>query len=98
MKVKWTKEAREQLKEILRFYIKRNQSVNYGIRLKHGVYKLVKHFQKNPCYGEQIGDDENIRRVSFGHFVIIYETRPNAIEIFSFRDGRRIEESCEELE
>ena len=92
MKVKWTKEAREQLKAILRFYIKRNQSAGYGIRLKQSVYKLVKHFQKNPCFGEQIGDDESIRRVSFGHFVIIYDTKPNAIEIFSFRDGRRDDE------
>jgi len=92
MKVKWTKEAREQLKEILRFYTKRNQSASYSLRLKHGVYKLVKYFRWSPYYGEQVGDDENIRRVSYGNFVILYEIKPKAVEIYSIRDGRRDEE------
>jgi len=89
MNVKWTKEAREQLKEVLRFYTKRNQSASYSVRLKHGVYSLVKHFRRSPYFGEQVGDDENIRRVSYGNFVILYEIKPKAVEIYSFRDGRR---------
>ena len=92
MKVKWTKEAREQLKEILRFYTKRNQSASYSTRLKRSIDKLVKYFQWSPYYGEQLGEDERIRRVSHGHFVIIYEIKPDAVEIFSVRDGRRDEE------
>ena len=92
MKVKWTKEAREQLKEILRFYTKRNPSANYSIRLKHEVYELVKHFQRSPYFGEQVGDNEGIRRVSYGNFVILYEIKPKAVEIYSIRDGRRNEE------
>ena len=92
MKVKWTKEAREQFKEILRFYTKRNQSAIYSIRLKHGVYELVKHFQRSPYFGEQVGDNENIRRVSYGNFVILYEIKPKAVEIYSIRDGRRDDE------
>ena len=84
MKVKWTKEAREQLKEILRFYTKRNQSANYSTRLRQGITQLVKYFRWSPYYGEQLGDDERIRRVSYGNFVIIYEIKPDAIEIFSF--------------
>lgn len=70
MKVKWTKEARLQFREILRFYTKRNQSTSYSIRLKHGMFALVAHFRKSPYFGEQLGESESIRRVSFGRFVI----------------------------
>jgi len=89
MKVKWTKEAREQFKEILRYYTKRNRSASYSTRLKRDVYELVKYFRGSPYYGTRVGDNENVRRVSFGNFVILYEVKPKAVEIYSIRDGRR---------
>ena len=90
MKVKWSLVAKEQLREITRFYNKRNGSPCYGNRLKSHIRRIVRYIKVSPLYGEYL-EIENKRRVCIEYFELIYEVKEDegVVEISSFRDARR---------
>jgi toxin YoeB len=87
MKIDWTQHAKLQLKEILTFYTKRNQSNAYSKKLRQNVNETIGIIRCNPFFGELIPD--NCRQVSIGNFVLVYQIQDNLIQILSFRDGRQ---------
>ena len=89
MNVKWSDVAQLQLKEILLFYTKRNGSNQYSKKLKKKVNELVKHFRRNPEFGELLPQESNCRRVCIEYFEILYTVEQDYLEIASFRDARR---------
>lgn len=88
MKVKWTQDAQEQFRKILRFYNRRNASVRYSNRLQKEIRALVKCLQMSPEFGEYL-DREDRRRVCIEYFELLYVIKPECVEIVCFRDARR---------
>ena len=88
MKVKWSLAAKEQLREIIRFYNKRNRSPRYGNRLKSSIRQITRYISTSPMYGEYL-ELEGKRRVCIEYFELLYEVKDGFIEISSFRDARR---------
>jgi len=92
MKIEWSPSAKLQLREILKFYTRRNGSPSYSKRLKKEFWRILRIIRENQYFGEQLPGHENRRRFSVGNFVMIYEFENNIARICSIRDGRRDEE------
>jgi toxin YoeB len=87
MKIDWSPQVKLQLKEILQYYMKRNQSNAYSKKLRREVRESVGSIRRNPFFGQSIS--YNRRRLIIGNFVLVYQIRNDMIQILSFRDGRQ---------
>ena len=92
MKIEWSPSAKSQLREILKFYTRRNGSPSYSQRLKKEIWKVMRILRTNQHFGEQLQGLNNRRRVSIGNFVLIYDFNNVLVRIHSIRDGRRDDE------
>ncbi len=87
-KVIWTKNAELLFKEILNFYIERNQNKTYSKKLLQKVKSLTKKLSKFPFLGLEI-ETTNYREVIFDHYSIIYSITETEIVIKLIWDQRR---------
>lgn len=87
----WSPQARDQWKEILRFYTKRNGSVDYSRQLNKKLLAVLRLLCRWPEIGEAT-DGENYRRQVVGKFAVYYWINDTEIEVAEIRDGRRDEE------
>jgi plasmid stabilization system protein ParE len=84
----WTKRAEDELKNVLEFYIERNQSNYYSLKLIEEVEKVTKLISSFPLMG-RISNNGKTRVLVKNKFLIFYEVYTNAIAIMSFWDGRQ---------
>ncbi|MBS1682242.1 MAG: type II toxin-antitoxin system RelE/ParE family toxin [Bacteroidetes bacterium] len=84
----WSKRAESELKQVLNFYIERNKSKKYSLKLLDEVEKMVGLLTSFPYIG-RISDNGITRVVVKEKFLIFYEIYINAILIVSFWDGRQ---------
>ena len=87
-KIDWSIEARLDLIDILDFYIKRNGSANYSIKLNAKINKSIRLLSKNPLIGKQT-DYTSVRTLVTGDYQIIYEIFNQLILIIMIWDCRR---------
>lgn len=87
----WSPQAREQWKEILRFYTKRNGSADYSRILNKKLLAMLRMVCRWPEVGEAT-DNENYRRQVVEKFAVYYWINGLEIEVAEIRDGRRDEE------
>jgi plasmid stabilization system protein ParE len=87
-KIEWSVDARLDLFDILEFFLKRNGSSAYSIRLNKSINKNIQHLSKNPFLGIQT-DYESVRTLISGEFQIIYEIIEDTILIIMVWDLRR---------
>jgi toxin YoeB len=87
-KVDWSIEARLDLIDILDFYIKRNKSNVYSIKLNAKLNKSIKLLSKNPFLGTPT-DYDSLRALITGDYQIIYEIFDQLILIIMIWDCRR---------
>jgi plasmid stabilization system protein ParE len=88
-KLTWSPAAREQWKEILRFYTKRNGSAAYSRRLNKKLLAVLRMVQRWPHIGEATDGDKNYRRQVVAYYAVFYRITDNGIEVAEIRDGRR---------
>jgi len=74
--------------DILEFFLKRNGSSSYSIKLNKSINKNIQHLSKNPFLGVQT-DYESVRALILGEFQIIYEIIEDTILIVMVWDLRR---------
>jgi plasmid stabilization system protein ParE len=87
-KIVWSIEARLDLIDILDFYIKRNKSNIYSIKLNAKINKSIKLLSKNPFLGLPT-DFDSVRAIITGDYQIIYEVFDQIILIVMIWDCRR---------
>ena len=90
MVVVWTPKAKEELKEILVYWKKRNKSNTFSLKLNPEAQKVVKSLIDNPYIWHIEEGYEDVRSVLvFYNYSIFYRVENNIIRILSFWDNRR---------
>ena len=92
-KLTWSPVAQEQWKEILRFYTKRNGSVDYSRRLNKKLLAMFRMIRLWPEIGEETDGVRNYRRHVVEYYAVYYCITNDEIKIAEIRDGRRDEEN-----
>jgi len=87
-KIDWSIEAKSDLIDILDYYIKRNKSNSYSIKLNAKINKSIKLLSKNPFLGIPT-DYDSVRALITGDYQIIYEIFGQLILIIMIWDCRR---------
>jgi toxin YoeB len=88
VKIEWSVDARLDLFDILEFYLERNGSPTYSIKLNRSINKNIQHLSQNPFLGIQT-DYESVRTLISGEYQIIYEIIEDIILIVMVWDLRR---------
>ena len=87
-KIIWSSKAKEELNNIFLFYNQRNKSKTYSLKLLAKITDFVKTISKNQFIG-RLTNDNTIRVVPFGAYLIFYQINSQNIEIISFWDNRQ---------
>ncbi|PIQ34993.1 MAG: addiction module toxin RelE [Bacteroidetes bacterium CG18_big_fil_WC_8_21_14_2_50_41_14] len=87
-KIDWSIEARLDLIDILDFYIKRNKSNSYSIKLNTKINRSIKLLSNNPFLGIPT-DFDSVGALITGDYQIIYEIFDQLILIIMIWDCRR---------
>jgi plasmid stabilization system protein ParE len=87
-KIVWSANAAEQLNTILEYYLQRNGNNVYGSRLYKTIIKTTKLLATQPYIGRRT-DDEDVKVLLIGVYLVFYEITVNEIHILVVWDGRR---------
>lgn len=87
-KIIWSHKAKIKLLQILQFYIERNYSKTYSVKLYKQFQKNIKLLEKQPNLGIKT-EIPNIRSLIIGEFIVFYEISDELIIIHSLWDCRQ---------
>ena len=87
-KIIWSHRAKIRRYQILEFYINRNKSKRYSIKLNHRINKELRLLQKYPKLGIKT-EIEGVRGLIIEDFILFYETKKEWIIIHTIWDARQ---------
>lgn len=87
-KIEWSSDAKDDLLDILNFYIERNKSNTYSIKLNNKINKSLQQIAKNPILGLKT-DYDSVRALIVSDYQIIYEIFEQLILVIMIWDCRR---------
>jgi toxin YoeB len=87
-KIVWSDRAKKRLYGILEFYIERNKSKSYSIKLFKLLHKEVKLLLKYPDLGLKTSE-ESVRGLIIDTFIVYYEVTEDKIIIHTIWDCRQ---------
>jgi toxin YoeB len=87
-KIIWSTRSKVKLYAILEFYIERNKSKSYSIKLYKLISREVKLLQKYPELGLKTTDD-SIRGLIIENYILYYEITEGSIIIHTIWDNRQ---------
>jgi toxin YoeB len=87
-KIVWSDRAKKRLYGILEFYIERNKSKSYSIKLYKLLNKEVKLLLKYPDLGLKTSE-ESVRGLIIDTYIIYYEVTEDKIIIHTIWDCRQ---------
>ena len=87
-KVIWTETAARQRRYILEYWISRNQSNNYPIKLLRLSNEKANQIAADPLI-YKTSEFPDTRVATMGHFSLFYKTTEEAIIIMAFWDNRQ---------
>ena len=87
-KIVWSDRAKKRLYRILEFYIERNKSKSYSIKLYKLLNKEVKLLLKYPDLGLKTSE-ESVRGLIIDTYIIYYEVTEDKIIIHTIWDCRQ---------
>lgn len=87
-KINWTKEANFERKEILTYWINRNKSKTYSIKLNKLFINTLKQISDDPKIGRKT-NFENVRVKIVRDYLLFYEFETKQIKVLALWDGRR---------
>lgn len=90
----WTDRAQKERKEILKYWIERNRSFNYSLKLDALFRDAVKLINEYPNIGKPT-DIENVRVKIIREYLMFYQVADKVIYILTLWDGRQDPESLE---
>ncbi|WP_082891239.1 type II toxin-antitoxin system RelE/ParE family toxin [Chryseobacterium glaciei] len=87
-KVIWTLKANIERKEILEYWILRNKSKTFSIKLNKLIVETIKLLAEHPTIGRKT-DIKDVRVKIIRDYLIFYEFSKSELIILSIWDGRR---------
>lgn len=84
----WTNTAAKQRRQILKYWIERNQSTAFAEKLIEITAKHLKVISKNPEAFKETEFD-NLRESAMGHFSLYYKITETQIIVMAFWDNRQ---------
>ena len=84
----WSRNARFQLQSVLEFYIERNKSNVYSLKLLDQVEDLMLTLSQNEHIG-RLTSNKSTRVIPMKVYLVFYEINSDTIEIVSFWDNRQ---------
>ncbi|NOZ47940.1 MAG: type II toxin-antitoxin system RelE/ParE family toxin [Chlorobi bacterium] len=87
-RITWTKEAKRVYKEILKFYIERNGSKTYSIKLDKEITELISLLKQYPNIGKKT-DYDDLQAIVKGDYKIYYKATGKEINIRLVWDCRQ---------
>jgi toxin YoeB len=87
-RITWTKEAKRIYKKILSFYIDRNASKTYSIKLDKEIAELISLLEHYPNLGKKT-DYKGLRAIIKGDYKIYYKITRDEINIRLIWDCRQ---------
>lgn len=84
----WTVSAQTERREILEYWVKRNKSKIYSIKLNKLIITALREISKSPFTGRKT-EIEDVRVKIVRDYLIFYEISPKKIFVLSIWDGRR---------
>lgn len=94
--VVWTKTAVQQRREILRYWVERNGTTAYAVKLIKLISEQIKIIQNNPKLFK-MADFPDTHVAALGHFSIYYKFTKDKIIVTAFWDNRQDPRSLLEL-
>jgi plasmid stabilization system protein ParE len=87
-KIVWSNRAKKRLFGILEFYIQRNKSNTYSVKLYSLLNKEVKLLLKYPDIGLKTSE-ESVRGLIIDNFIVYYQVTDDKIIIHTIWDCRQ---------
>ncbi|MDP2336162.1 MAG: type II toxin-antitoxin system RelE/ParE family toxin [Bacteroidota bacterium] len=87
-KIIWSSLASHQMKAVLDFYIQRNGSSVYSLKILNEIEDLSKALSENEFIG-RLTSNKMTRVIPMKVYLIFYEINKNQIKIVSFWDNRQ---------
>lgn len=84
----WSERAILERREILLYWIKRNKSKSYSIKLNKLINEEIKILAKSPFIGRET-DEVNVRIKVIRDYLLFYEIRNDELHILTLWDSRR---------
>jgi len=84
----WSPEAKEDLDEILAFYLERNGNSAYSVKLRSQIEKALNNVVSNPYLGQRWGK-RSFRFVVVKPFQVFYRVTKTEIRVSAVWNGRR---------
>lgn len=92
--IKWTEKANFERKEILDYWIRRNKSKTFSIKLNKLFIAALKQVADAPTIGRKT-EFENVRVRLVRDYLLFYEFDAKQIKVLTVWDGNRDEDSLE---
>ena len=89
-KIIWSDNAKNELRNVLKFYNERNSSEHYSLKILNQIEQLLKTLSKSEFIG-RLTSNKTTRVIPMKVYLIFYELNENSIEIVSFWDNRQDE-------
>ena len=87
-KIIWTKTANLERKEILEYWILRNKSKRFSVRLNYLILQTLEVLRENPTIGRRTNID-NVRVKLIREYLLMYEFTDSELIVLSIWDTRR---------
>lgn len=93
-KIIWTTRANIERKEILEYWIGRNKSITYSLKLNKLFINSVNRLSENPLIGRKT-DFEDVRVKIVRDYLLLYQFSKSELRLLSIWDSRRDESKIE---
>lgn len=94
-KINWTEKANFERKEILQYWIKRNKSKTYSIKLNKLFIETLKQTAENPKTGRKTDFEDNVRIKIVRNYLLFYRFDDRKLIVLSVWDGNRDDSKIE---
>ncbi|ATL43692.1 type II toxin-antitoxin system RelE/ParE family toxin [Elizabethkingia sp. HX WHF] len=93
-KIIWTQKANLERRDILEYWIDRNKSKKFSIKLNKLIVGTLKQIAENPGIGRKT-NLENVRVKIIRDYLLFYEFDEDYLKVLALWDGRRDENSLQ---
>lgn len=89
-KIVWTQKAQAERKDILQYWIVRNKSKTFSVKLNNLILNTLQLLAEHPTVGRKT-ELLNVRVKIVRDYLILYEFSDTELIVLSIWDGRRLE-------
>lgn len=90
LSIKWSNRAVKERAEILTYWVKRNASTTYSLKIEAETDKAISRIRKNPFIGERVKDRNDVWRLTLmRNYSLFYTLSGECLYILAFWDNRQ---------